>query len=76
MPDHEADDEHSGNMGNSHSNQQTMQVKYLESENTNLQLENDDLNTTLKINKNIIKSILQEDKKFDDKVDYTLTQIN
>ena len=33
-------------------------MQYLEQENSNLALENDDLNTTLKINKDIIKSIL------------------
>lgn len=33
-------------------------MQYLEQENNNLALENDDLNTTLKINKDIIKSIL------------------
>ena len=33
-------------------------MQYLEQEYSNLALENDDLNTTLKINKDIIKSIL------------------
>ena len=47
----------------------------MESENTNLQLENDDLNTTLKINKDIIQNILRVDAKFDSKVEYTLAQI-
>ena len=36
-----------------------LQVQYLETENTNLVLENEDLNTTLKINKDIIKTLLQ-----------------
>ena len=52
-----------------------MQVKFLESENTNLQLENDDLNTTLKINKDIIQSILKSDAKFDAKIEYALAQM-
>lgn len=47
-------------------------MQYLEQENSNLALENDDLNTTLKINKDIIKSILQGDKKFDAQFEYTL----
>ena len=42
-----------------------VQMQYLEQENQNLQLENDDLNTTLKINKNIIKEILQSNGKYD-----------
>lgn len=50
-------------------------MQYLEQENNNLTLENDDLNTTLKINKDIIKSILQSDKKFDAQFEYTLAQI-
>jgi len=44
----------------------------LESENTNLVLENEDLNTTLKINKDIIKSLLEGNQKFDAQVEYTL----
>ena len=40
-----------------------------------MQLENDDLNTTLKINKDIIQNILRTDAKFDSKVEYTLAQI-
>ena len=38
-------------------------------------LENDDLNTTLKINKDIIKSLLQGNKQFDAQFEYTLAQI-
>ena len=40
-------------------------MQYLEQENQNLILENEDLNTTLKINKDIIKSMMEGDKKFD-----------
>ena len=40
-------------------------MKYLEQENQNLQLDVEDLNQTLKINKDIIKSLLQGDKKYD-----------
>jgi len=40
-------------------------MKYLEQENQNLQLDVEDLNQTLKINKDIIKSLLEGDKKFD-----------
>ena len=42
-----------------------VQMQYLESENQNLQLENTDLNETLKINKDIIKNLLTGDKKYD-----------
>ena len=42
-----------------------VQMQYLEQENQNLVLENEDLTTTLKINKDIIKSLLQGDKKYD-----------
>lgn len=38
-----------------------MQVKYLEEENKNLQTENDDLQTTLKINKQIISEFMKSD---------------
>lgn len=38
-----------------------LQVEYLENENLNLVVENEDLNTTLKINKDIIKTLLQGD---------------
>jgi len=40
-------------------------MNYLEQENQNLQLENEDLTTTLKINKDIIQSLLKGDRKFD-----------
>ena len=42
-----------------------VQMQFLEQENQNLVLENEDLNTTLKINKDIIKSMMMGDKKFD-----------
>lgn len=38
-----------------------MQVKYLEEENRNLTTENDDLQTTLKINKQIIGEFMKSD---------------
>ena len=41
-----------------------MQLNYLESENTNMAMENADLNETLKINKQIIKSLLQENPSY------------
>lgn len=47
-----------------HQNQQEkrlMQVKYLEEENRNLQVENEDLSTTLKINKQIIGEFMRSD---------------
>ena len=73
---HEADDEDSGAREvEPNNNQQTIQLKFLESENTNLQLENDDLNTTLKINKDIIKTMLTTDSKFDEKFEYALAQM-
>ena len=51
-------------------------MKYLESENTNLQLENDDLNNTLKINKDIIQTILKSDKSYNAQVEYAMAQIS
>ena len=39
-------------------------MQYLEQENQNLLMENEDLNQTLKINKDIIKSLLESDKNF------------
>ena len=50
-------------------------MKYLEAENTNLALENDDLNNTLKINKDIIQTILKGDKSYDAQVEYAIAQI-
>ena len=47
-------------------------MKYLESENTNLALENDDLNNTLKINKDIIQTLLKGDKNYNVQVEYTI----
>ena len=52
-----------------------VQMQYLEQENQNLQLENDDLNTTLKINKNIIKEILQSNGKYDQQFEYAMAQV-
>ena len=53
-----------------------MQMQYLESENMNLVMENEDLNATLRINKAIIKNLLEDDKMFDKQVEYTMAQIN
>ena len=47
-------------------------MQYLEQENQNLMLEHDDLQTTLKINKDIIKSLLAGDKKFDAQFEYAM----
>ena len=41
----------------------TLKIAYLESENRNLEQMVDDLQTTLTINKNIIKSLLETQKK-------------
>ena len=38
-------------------------------------MENEDLNQTLKINKDIIKSLLEGDKKYDAQFEYALAQI-
>ena len=54
---------------------QQIQLKYLESENTNLMLENDDLNNTLKINKDIIQNLLKGDKSYNAQVEYAMAQI-
>ena len=50
-------------------------MQYLEQENQNLLMENEDLNQTLKINKDIIKSLLEGDKKYDAQFEYALAQI-
>jgi len=50
-------------------------VQYLENENANLIVENEDLNTTLKINKDIIKSLLQDNKGFNQQLQYTFDQM-
>jgi len=50
-------------------------MHYMESEVENLSVENNDLNQSLKINKDIIKSLLQGDKKFDAQFEYALAQI-
>ena len=57
---HEADNENDEDeqQENAKLQKRLVQMQYLEQENNNLALENDDLNTTLKINKDIIKSIL------------------
>lgn len=52
-----------------------VQMQYLEQENQNLLMENEDLNQTLKINKDIIKSLLEGDKKYDAQFEYALAQI-
>ena len=52
-----------------------MQLQFLESENGNLAIENEDLNTTLGINKDIIKNLLKGSSKYDDQVEYTFTQM-
>ena len=38
-------------------------------------MENEDLNQTLKINKDIIKSLLEGNSKFDAQFEYTLAQV-
>lgn len=50
-------------------------MQYLENENANLIVENEDLNTTLKINKDIIKSLLQDNKGFNQQLQYTFDQM-
>ena len=51
-------------------------MQYLENENTNLVLENEDLNTTLKINKDIIKSLLKAEQGFEGKVELTFEKMS
>lgn len=50
-------------------------MDYLEQENSNLVLENEDLNTTLKINKTIIQNLLEGDMKYDQQVEYMVAQV-
>ncbi len=63
--DSEDGDENEHSSENARLQKRLIQMKYLEQENHNLQLDVDDLNQTLKINKDIIKSLLEGDKKFD-----------
>ena len=50
-------------------------MQYLEQENQNLLMENEDLNQTLKINKDIIKSLLEGDKNFNQQFEYYQAQV-
>ena len=50
-------------------------MQYIDQENQNLLMENEDLNQTLKINKDIIKSLLEGNAKFDSQFEYTLAQV-
>ena len=52
-----------------------VQMQYIDQENQNLLMENEDLNQTLKINKDIIKSLLEGNAKFDAQFEYTLAQV-
>ena len=52
-----------------------VQMQYIDQENQNLLMENEDLNQTLKINKDIIKSLLEGNAKFDSQFEYTLAQV-
>ena len=52
-----------------------VQMQYIDQENQNLLMENEDLNQTLKINKDIIKSLLEGNSKFDAQFEYTLAQV-
>ena len=53
-----------------------LQIQFLENENTNLTIENEDLNTTLKINKDIIRTLLTGDRQFKDQVEFTFEQLS
>jgi len=50
-----------------------MQLKYLEEENKNLTTENEDLTTTLKINKQIISEFMKSD---DPDIQYAINKAN
>ena len=52
-----------------------MQIKYLEDENGNLTQQNEDLSTCLKLNKDIIKTLLDPSKGFDEQMNQTFTQL-
>ena len=63
------------NSENIHLKKRLVQMQYLEQENQNLALENEDLNQTVKINKDIIRSLLQGDSCFDDKFEFYVAQV-
>jgi hypothetical protein len=71
----ESDDEQA-NMEMKAAAKRALQLQYLENENTNLVLENEDLNTTLKINKDIIKSLLAGEKGFEGQVELTFDKMS
>ncbi len=53
-----------------------LKITYLESENKQLISMIDDLKTTLKINKGIIKSLVDQKKGFNSQIEYTFNQLN
>jgi len=74
----------SGNMSDNDPAQQTMRtaqdkktlkIAYLESENRNLEQMVDDLQSTLTINKNIIKTLMETQKKGNGNSDYMISQL-
>ena len=69
------DDEEEKDNEKAHLQKRLVQMQYIEQENQNLLMENEDLNQTLKINKDIIKSLLEGNSKFDAQFEYTLAQV-
>lgn len=53
-----------------------MKITYLENENKQLFNTLEDLKTTLKINKGIIKNLVDQKKGFNSQIDYTFNQLN
>jgi hypothetical protein len=72
----ESDDAARENFESKIAAKRALQLQYLENENTNLVLENEDLNTTLKINKDIIKSLLKGEQGFEGQVELTFDKMS
>ena len=53
-----------------------MKITFLENENKNLQSLVEDLQTSLKINKGIIRSLVDQKKGFNQCIEYTFNQLN
>ena len=64
-----------GGMKYQEKDKRVMQIKYLEGENGNLSQQNEDLATCLKLNKDIIKTLLDPNKGFDEQMNATFTQL-
>ncbi len=67
---------YSMNSTRTHQDKRNQKITFLENENKNLLQMVEDLQTTLKINKGIIKSLLDQKKGLNSCVEYTINQLN